>query len=173
MSVLIPVLIRKLRAGCVEVNVDRERSSGFFDALYRHHIGALKPNSEAAFAASETASVTAANDEPARADASGRRFNVVNVHGFVSEMAVGTWLTFRRNTEKIFARLFWISPKRTKFVFTTRSRALALILTPEELAWELGTDRAALVIEPVPMYDRAINAALNTLAANQEFVTTH
>ncbi|MEO8754697.1 MAG: DUF1631 family protein [Casimicrobiaceae bacterium] len=171
MGALIPVLIRKLRAGCAEVNADRERASGFFDVLYRHHIGALKPNSEAAILAGETTPVVAANDEPWGASTGGRRFNIVNLHDFVSDMAVGTWLTFRRNTEKIFARLFWISPKRSKFVFTTRSKSLALIMTPEELAWELGTDRATLVIEPVPMYDRAINAALDTLAANQDYTT--
>jgi Protein of unknown function (DUF1631) len=171
MGALIPVLIRKLRAGCIEVNADRERASGFFDVLYRHHIGALKPNSEAAILAGETTPMVAANDEPGRANTGRRRFKIVNLHDFVSDMAVGTWLTFRRNTEKIFARLFWISPKRSKFVFTTRSRSLALIMTPEELAWELGTDRATLVIEPVPMYDRAINAALDTLAANQDYTT--
>ena len=37
--------------------------------------------------------------------------------------------------------------------------------TPEELAWKLGNGKASLVVEPVPLFDRAVSAALDTLAA--------
>jgi len=46
------------------------------------------------------------------------------------------------------ARLSWISPLRSKYVFTSRSRAQAYVFSPEELAWELGTGRATLVSSP-------------------------
>jgi hypothetical protein len=41
------------------------------------------------------------------------------------------------------------------------------MLTPEELAYQLGSGTARLVLEPVPMWDRAVSAALDTLAARK------
>jgi hypothetical protein len=52
-------------------------------------------------------------------------------------------------------------------VFTRRSRAKAYVFSPEELAWELGTGRAALVAETVPLFDRSMSAALDSLAAQR------
>jgi hypothetical protein len=89
------------------------------------------------------------------------------VHDFVSEMAVGTWLRFGSAAQAETARLSWVSPMRTKYVFTSRSRTQARVISPEELAYELGTGRAALVLEPVPLFDRAVSAALDTLAAKR------
>jgi Protein of unknown function (DUF1631) len=90
------------------------------------------------------------------------------VHDFVSEMAVGTWLVFRQaDAEPINARLTWVSPRRTRYIFTTRSRKQALMFSPEELAWELAAQRASLLLEPVPLFDRAVSAALDTLAAQK------
>ena len=63
------------------------------------------------------------------------------------------------------ARLTWVSPLRAKYIFTSRSRSHAFILTPEELAWQLGSGTARLVAEPVPLWDRAVSSALDLLAA--------
>jgi hypothetical protein len=90
-----------------------------------------------------------------------------NIHDFVSEMAVGTWLTIGEGDAAVNARLSWVSPLRTKYVFTSRSRTQAYVFSPEDLAWELGTGRAALVVEPVPLFDRAVSAALDSLAARR------
>ncbi len=62
---------------------------------------------------------------------------VVSIHDYVSEMAVGTWLSFTKEDKPINARLTWVSPLRTKYLFTSRSRARAFVYTPEELAYEL------------------------------------
>ena len=82
-------------------------------------------------------------------------------------MAVGTWLTFGTGAAAFNARLSWVSPLRSKYVFTSRSRTQAYAFSPEELAFELGSGRAALVVEPVPLFDRAVSAALDTLAARK------
>ena len=91
----------------------------------------------------------------------------VSVHDYVSEMAVGTWLAFTKEGEPVNARLTWVSPLRTKYLFTSRSRARAFVYTPEELAYELAAGLVQLVVEPVPLFDRAVSAALDTLAARQ------
>jgi hypothetical protein len=83
-------------------------------------------------------------------------------------MVVGTWLAFRRERKKpVEARLTWVSPMRSKYIFTSRSRAEALLFSPEELAWEIAAGRAEVVLEPVPLFDRAVSAALDTLAAER------
>ena len=79
-------------------------------------------------------------------------------------MAVGTWLTFvTGGGSELQARLSWVSPKRTKYLFTSRSRARAFILTPEEVAWRVGAGKATVLLEPVPLFDRAVSAALDSL----------
>ena len=88
----------------------------------------------------------------------------VNIHDFVADMVLGTWLAFETADERVNARLHWISPLRTRYVFTSRLRAKAFVFTPEELAWQLGSGKAALVMEPVPLFDRAVSAALDRIA---------
>ncbi len=54
---------------------------------------------------------------------------------------------------------------RTKFVFTGRYFSGAQIFTAEELAYQLATGKARVLMEPVPLWDRAVSSALDTLAA--------
>jgi len=89
------------------------------------------------------------------------------VHDYVSEMAVGTWLAFIKEDQPVNARLTWVSPLRTKYLFTSRSRARAFVYTPEELTYEITAGQVSLVVEPVPLFDRAVSAALNELGARQ------
>jgi len=60
-----------------------------------------------------------------------------------------------------------VSPLRSKYIFTSRSHVRAFVMTPEELAWKLVNGKASLVVEPVPLFDRAVSAALDTLAARK------
>ena len=111
------------------------------------------------------AGVVVAPGAPAAAGALKPAFDQANVHDFVTEMAIGTWVTFRDGEVELPARLFWVSPLRTRYIFTTRGRGRALAFTPEELAWRLGSGQATLIVEPVPLFDRAVSAALDALAA--------
>jgi hypothetical protein len=96
-----------------------------------------------------------------------------NYHDYVSEMAVGTWLAFQTEDGWVNARLSWVSPLRTKYIFTSRSRTTALAYSPEDLAWELSRSRARLVVEPVPLFDRAVSAALESIAAHKREPAGH
>ena len=155
LSKMIPSLIGGLRAGCKFLQVPAERSKAFFDALYELHIAAIKPLPAPVDVPASDAPV------PVPAPPS------VNVHDYVSEMVVGTWLRFDHAEGAIDARLNWVSPLRAKYIFTSRSRSHAFMLTPEELAYQLGSGTARLVIEPVPLWDRAVSSALDTLAARK------
>ena len=150
---MIPALIGALRRGALALGVAPERAKAFFERLYELHIAAIKPPPAPTGAGGVATPAVPAPPAP-----------VVNVHDFVSEMAVGTWLAFTKEGKTVNARLTWVSPLRTKYLFTSRSRARAFVYTPEELAYEIGAGEIALVLEPVPLFDRAVSAALDSLA---------
>lgn len=152
---MIPALVVGLRTGAKSAGADDARMKPFFDALYRLHMAAIKP---------EVAKAEAAAQPPAPAPRHGLPANT-NVHDFVADMVLGTWLAFEENGERVNARLHWISPLRTRYVFTSRLRARAFVYTPEQLAWDLGRGRATLVLEPVPLFDRAVSSALDRIGA--------
>ena len=154
---MIPALIGALRKGSTALGVPPDRARAFFESLYQLHIAAIKTKLEAA----AVPSVSLPPPPPASPAA------IVNIHDYVNEMAVGTWLGFSKEGRVIHARLTWVSPLRTKYLFTSRSRARAFVYTPEELAYEFGAGKVALVVEPVPLFDRAVSAALDTLANRQ------
>jgi hypothetical protein len=164
---MIPGLVVGLRKGCTAVTAPAEKSKAFFDALYPLHVAAIKPPAPPEAAPAER---IAANDaeSPRGIDRGRPEVTAHNVHDWVSEMAVGTWLVFRHDdAAPINARLTWVSPRRTRYIFTSRSRREALMFSPEELAWELNAKRASLLLEPVPLFDRAVSSALDTLAAQK------
>jgi len=169
LSKMIPGLVIALRKGCTAVAAPVEKSKAFLEALYPLHVAAIKPP-PAVPGPAAPAEVLAAKDteSPKGIDRGRPAITPRNVHDFVSEMAVGTWLVFRHaDAEPINARLTWVSPRRTRYIFTSRSRKQALMFSPEELAWELAAQRASLLLEPVPLFDRAVSAALDTLAAQK------
>jgi hypothetical protein len=176
---LIPSLIRRLRAGIADLPAAAERAHGFFESLYRLHIAVLRPADKAAPAAGAATAAPSsqppalaaagATEPPAAEAAEGADtlpFDPATVHDFANEMVVGTWVLFRTANGDTPARLFWVSPLRTRYVFTTRQQGKAISLTPEALARQLNAGRASVIVEPVPLFDRAVSAALDTLAAN-------
>ena len=151
---MVPALIRGLRAGGAAVDVRDDRMKPFLDAVYQLHMAAIKPKAATALEPTPPPPIPALTE-------------LANVHDFVGEMVVGTWLAFDRDGESVNARLSWVSPMRTKYIFTSRSRSRAIAVTPEELAWQLGAGSARVVLEPVPLFDRAVSAALDELAAQK------
>jgi hypothetical protein len=145
---MVPGLVRALRQGCIATSVPADQARSFFEALYQLHMAAIKP------------------DEIAEAESTATPVSpLIGVHDYVAEMVVGTWLTFKTDGEDADARLTYVSPMRTKYVFTGRFHSNVLVFTPEELAYQLGSGKARLLIEPVPLWDRAVSSALDALAA--------
>jgi hypothetical protein len=162
---MVPALIRDLRAGGAAVQVREERLQPFLEAVYKLHMAAIKPKPKstpvAAVANLAPTAPQAPQEEPARLPP------LDNVHDFVGEMVVGTWVAFNRDQGASNARLSWVSPMRTKYIFTTRSRGQALVVSPEELAWQLSEGTARLIVEPVPLFDRAVSSAIDGLARDK------
>ncbi|MBK7331568.1 MAG: DUF1631 family protein [Betaproteobacteria bacterium] len=137
---LVPGLVVGLRNGCKALGLDAERTKPFFDELYRLHIEAIKPAAAKAEAEAAPPAARPANGLPP----------ATNVHDFVNDMVLGTWLAFETDDGRTNARLHWISPMRTRYVFTSRLRSRAFVYSPEELAWSGRANGWAgpLVMEP-------------------------
>ena len=73
----------------------------------------------------------------------------------------GDWLNFARSSG-VMARfkLVWISPKRTRFIFTNRQGENPFSFTAEELAQTLR-DRRGSMVSVDSVVGRALNAALD------------
>jgi hypothetical protein len=158
---MVPPLIRGLREGGTAVKVGDDRMKPFLEAVYQLHMSAIRPEGPRTV----TGAVGTA-EQPAAVESDSVQ-KIGNVHDFVSEMVLGTWIAFKRGESVTTARLSWVSPLRSKYIFTSRARSRAIVLTPEELAWRLGAGKATLVVEPVPLFDRAVSAALDSFAVKK------
>ena len=145
---LVPPLVGALRKGCTAQSVPPERVKAFLDTIFELHMAAIKPNAEGEVV--QTVMPVAP---------------VMNVHDYVREMVVGTWLTFIADDEYSDARLTYVSPLGPKYVFTGRFFSDAKVLTAAEVAYQLGSGKARVLVEPVPLWDRAVSSALDELAA--------
>lgn len=79
----------------------------------------------------------------------------------VRKLERGTWLAFTRKDGTVFkARLAWVSPMRSLYVFATRERQEALSLSAEALALALRSNRAQIVLV-AGLVERALADALD------------
>ena len=155
LSRMIPALVRSLREGGIAVQVSGEKMKRFLDALYALHIAAIKPLP----AGSEGSPGTSGRSPPGAG-----RIEARNVHDFIADIVLGTWLAFDKDGARVQAQLSWISPLRTRYLFTGRGDVEIMVFSPEELAWEVSAGKATLVLEPVPLFDRAVSVTLDYLA---------
>ena len=133
-----------------------EKMKCFLSVLYELHMMAMKPMDLKTALAREPDALSSRS--PAA------RKQIENLHDFVSDLVLGTWLAFRQGGTIVKARRSWISPWRATYIFASRSGSAVMVFSPEELAWEMSTGRAALILEPVPLFDRAVSVTLEYLA---------
>jgi len=159
LSKMIPPIVRGLRAGAEAVQVEQQKMERFLQVLYNLHMAAIKPEGvKPALARDPSTSVA----KPTLS-----RKEIGNLHDFATDLILGTWLTIERDGTRLNVQLSWISPWRATYVFTSRSGSVVLAFAPEELAWEMSTGRVTLILEPVPLFDRAMSATLDYLAGQK------
>jgi exonuclease VII small subunit len=81
----------------------------------------------------------------------------------VAELRPGTWVEFRHaDEEKMQAKLKWISPLKSAYLFTDRQgkRAATMPLEKLEAAFRIGSAR---IIDELPLLDRAVDNVLEAL----------
>jgi hypothetical protein len=137
----VPTLVKRLRKSLKSLS--DETVNPFFDRLFEVHTGLLK-GSEPAYA--EVIEV----EEPEPIDESDPFTQLVRM------MERNQWIEMSNEKgELTYAKLAWMSPQGTTYLFTTRHGRKAASLSPTELAEWFRTDRARL-IEAEPIVDRAL-----------------
>jgi hypothetical protein len=167
---MIPSLVMALRKGCKAVALADNRMKTFLEELYQMHIAAIKPpaGTGAPVPAPLAPAIAAMAGTPAsKATSASLGILHASIHDFVSEMVPGTWLAFQSERGTVNARLVWKGALRMTYIFASRAGLSVFVYTPEDLAHALVTGRVALVLEPVPLFDRAVSASLNALAARK------
>ena len=84
----------------------------------------------------------------------------------VKAMKVGTWVEFTGadGTSKERAKLSWISPISSKYLFVNRKGLKVADKTAQALAIEIRRG-SAVILEEVPLFDRALDAIVERLKA--------
>ena len=163
---MIPTLVGNLRKGSKAVELADDRFKGFMDELYQLHIAAIKQQDAAPTVAKQATPARPSLANAARTkQGSATGIAVASIHDFVSEMVAGTWLAFQSERGSVQARLVWTGALRMTYVFASRSGLSVFVYSPEDLAHALVSGKVSLVLEPVPLFDRAVSSALNALAA--------
>ena len=165
LAAMIPTLVAALRQGCVVLGLPHERTSAFFDELFSLHISVLKRTDDAISRAASAATEATLGRVAADTERVGRLTANKGIYDFVGEMIVGSWIAFMAGQREMVSRLWWVSPMRTRYVFTDRTRAHGWVLTPEQLAHQLEVGTASVVVEPIPLFDRAVSAAFDAVGA--------
>ena len=147
LSQRVPSLVKRLREGLKSLS--NETVAPFFDKLFEVHSGLLRgttpeytPPVEIPEASNDTAF------DPFRE--------------LVKQMERNQWIEMSDEKGALtYAKLAWVSPQGTTYLFTTRHGRKAASLSPEELAEWFRTDKARM-IESEPIVDRALAGMFQT-----------
>ena len=147
LSQRVPSLVRRLRDGLKSLS--DETIAPFFDRLFEVHSGLLR--------GSKPEYVEPVPLPEPSNDASFDPFQEL-----VKQMERNQWIEISDEMGAvIYAKLAWLSPQGTTYLFTTRHGRKAASLTPVELAEWFRTDKARM-IESEPIVDRALAGMFQT-----------
>ena len=161
----LPALLSLVNAWLNAVKWDGAERVKFFSQLAERHAAIVKVPIELSPRHEFETAVTVAQR------ASEHRFNMREkemrakpidqfVH-IVNGMAVDDWVQFTRsNDKKVKFRLSWISPRRTRYVFSNRHGDAPLTFSAEELAQSLRGGHT-IILPLAPIVGRALNVALD------------
>jgi hypothetical protein len=141
LSKRVPALVKRLRKTLKSLS--DETVNPFFDRLFEVHTGLLKGAEPEYVEPIEVAELEEIDESDPFTQ-------------LVRQMERNQWIEMSNEKgELTYAKLAWMSPQGTTYLFTTRHGRKAASLSPMELAEWFRTDRARL-IEAEPIVDRAL-----------------
>jgi hypothetical protein len=183
----LPGLVKMLNAGFDEIGTSPMERKAFMDTLVDLQLAALRAEKQkpaAATAKPAPAEVPRARGaEPtlqvSHATDCGVRVQDISLTGAgelgeestpdradlrrVRQLVRGDWVDFITAGQSRRERLTWINHSRTLFLFSNSASACAISITPDALAVRLRNRTASIVLPDRPMFERAINGAINSL----------
>lgn len=185
----LPGLLKKLNAGFDEIGAAPAERKTFMDTLVDLQLAALRAEKQKPATAKDTP--TPAPEEKPRPRGAGPTLQVshatksgVHVQDIslpgageldadntpdradlrrVRQLVRGDWVDFITAGQSRRERLTWINPSRTMFLFTNSASDCAISITPEALAVRLRNQTVRIVVPDRPMFERAIQGAINWL----------
>ncbi len=137
----LPALVKRLRSSLKSISDDAVNP--FFDRLFEVHAGLLKGNKPEYVAPEPVEEVELEEDFDPFTE-------------LVKRIERNQWIEISDDKGALtYAKLAWISPQATTYLFTTRHGRKAASLAPSELAEWFRTDKAR-IIEAEPIVDRAL-----------------
>ncbi len=179
----LPTLVRRIHDGLDSLNVAVDRRLALIDAMFSLHAAVLRGAAPVVTSTWPTAPVA----EPGPAEIASEhiedgetqleRITLADggqlapfeggddAQAQVAELQRGDWVEFANaETGPLRYRLSWISPQRGILLFTNPQSPRAISVAPDALVLQIERGEATIV--PVePMFDRAVNRALETLKA--------
>ena len=141
LSQRVPSLVKRLREGLKSLS--NETVAPFFDKLFEVHSGLLRGNQPDYV-------------EPEQLPEASNDTSFDPFQQLVKQMERNQWIEMSDEKGALtYAKLAWMSPQGTTYLFTTRHGRKAASLAPEELAEWFRTDKARM-IESEPIVDRAL-----------------
>jgi hypothetical protein len=149
LSKRVPALVRRLRSSLKSLSDDTVNP--FFDRLFEVHSGLMR-------------GTTPDYVEPDVVEEPDEDEGFDPFQELVKQMERNQWIEMSDEKGALtYAKLAWMSPQGTTYLFTTRHGRKAASLSPMELAEWFRTDRARL-IESEPIVDRALAGMFNAAA---------
>ena len=141
LSQRVPSLVRRLREGLKSLS--DETIAPFFDKLFEVHSGLLR-------------GATPEYEDPVVLPEASNDTDFDPFRELVKNIERNQWIEMSDEKGALtYAKLAWISPQGTTYLFTTRLGRKAASLSPDELAEWFRTDKARM-IESEPIVDRAL-----------------
>ncbi|MEO7148555.1 MAG: DUF1631 domain-containing protein [Rhodanobacteraceae bacterium] len=177
---LLPSLEKTLRQGLITVAFQEPDLRRLLDQLHdfwRRQLGgeSTSPAAEAGAQIDEALPIPVSVESVVAEDLSGPAQEVqaeISVEEaewiqIVRNLKVGAWIEFAGEADaRERAKLSWISPISGKYLFVNRRGLKVADRTAQQLAAEL-CDGRALVLEEVPLFDRALDAIVERLRQAQ------
>jgi hypothetical protein len=179
----LPTLVRRIHDSLDSLKVPDDRRLALIDALFSLHAAVLRgaapvvTSSWPSAPATEPAPAEISSEHIEDGDTQLERITLADGGGSspfegsddaqaqVAELQRGDWVEFASaETGRLRYRLSWISPQRGILLFTNPQSPRAISVSPDALVLQIERGEATIV--PVePMFDRAVNRALETLKA--------
>jgi Mg2+ and Co2+ transporter CorA len=167
LAAMLPTLMKSLARGMTAAQMPDESRQAFFNQLMEAHtaiVTAAKAQPAAVVEAPLPESGPAANDHslpPAEGEVSSSAYPDDFYMHAVKGMQRGTVVEFDEGSDTQRAKLTWISPRQTIYLFTSAAGG-ARSLAPEALAQALRSGAARALDESVALMDRVVAAVVSS-----------
>lgn len=163
----LPALLSMLNSWLNALKWDGEGRVQFFSSLAQRHAAIVRAPLERSARIQVEMAVNAAQKAiDRRFDRRAREMEKMPVDQFghlANTISRGQWVEFTRNNgAAVKFKLAWVSPQRSRFIFTSRTGGNAFSYTPDELADALR-NQTAQIMPITSVVDRALAVALDDI----------